>query len=394
MNGNAVFTNFRSMEILLYIAASYLAFTVVVFARNWFEFKSLSAIEEYTTDEELYPLVSICIPARNEESVIERCVTSALKQSYPNFEVLVLNDNSTDNTTAILDELSGIINTLHHIQGKEKPEDWLGKPWACHQLSKHSSGEYLLFIDADVWLEEDAVSKAVNALQRTPAITVWPKQVMKTFWERTVIPMIYYGLYTLLPAKYVEQDPKWLPAALRPVMSSKFAAACGQFIAFRRETYDDIGGHSSVKGQIVEDVELARVIRKKRHSLTMYDGVNTVNCRMYRSHNEIFEGLRKNFFVGFGRNILLFLGMAFLQATVYILPFVLIFTAGFEHRTLAFVLIGIIIVQRWMLDFRFKWHPWYSLLQPVTTAWFQILALRCLWDHFTGQKATWKGRKV
>ena len=394
MNGNALFATFRSMDILLYIAATYLGFTIFVFVRNLFEFRSLSNQLPFDPNTDPAPLVSICIPARNEEAVIERCVTSALKQNYPNFEVLVLNDNSTDRTTEILNNLSKIINNLHHLNGEPKPDDWLGKPWACHQLSKKANGEYLIFIDADVWLEEDAITKAVNALQKSDAITVWPKQHVKTFWEKLVIPMIYYGLYTLLPARYVEENPKWLPLKLRKKLAPQFAAACGQFIAFNKSAYTKIGGHSTVKQEIVEDVELAKTIKKNNLKITMFDGAQTVNCRMYHSHRDIFEGLRKNFFVGFGRNVPLFLFMATMQFIVFVVPVIALFSTNTDTRTFAAVLIGIFVLQRWILDFRFGWNPLVSLLQPLTIIWYEVLGIRCLWDHFTGKKARWKGREV
>lgn len=382
------------MEILLYIAASYILFTLFVFIRNLFEFRSLRHQNpSYNASKEM-PLVSICIPARNEEAVIERCVTSALKQSYPNFEILVLDDNSTDRTTEILENLSEIIHNVHTISGKEKPADWLGKPWACHQLSEHAKGEFLVFIDADVWLEEEAITKAVNSLGISDTITVWPKQHVVTFWEKMIIPMIYLGLYTLLPAKYVEQNPRWLPKPLRKKFAPAFAAACGQFIAFNRNAYDKIGGHTSVRQEIVEDVELARQVKRNGLTITMYDGVDTVNCRMYHNHQELFEGLRKNFFVGFGRNLPLFLFMAAMQIIVFVIPFVALAIGSPQEKMIAGILIAIFLLQRWLLDLKFKWNPFISLLQPVTILWYEVLGIRCIWDHFTGKKASWKGREV
>lgn len=382
------------MEILLYIGASYILFTLIVFTRNWFEFRSLSQQQVPAADPKTAPLVSICIPARNEETVIERCVTSALKQTYPNFEVLVLDDNSTDRTASILEELSSIVKNVHTISGKPKPDSWLGKPWACHQLSQRANGEYLIFIDADVWLEDNAIYKAVNALKNSDAITVWPKQQVLTFWEKLIIPMIYYGLYTLLPAKYVEQNPKWLPNNLRQKMGPAFAAACGQFIAFNRAAYDKIGGHTSVREEIVEDVELAKQVKRSRLTIAMFDGVGTVNCRMYQSHTEIFEGLRKNFFVGFGRNLPLFLFMAAMQFIVFVIPFVILAFGSPQQKVFAGVLIGIFLIQRWLLDLKFKWNPLMSMLQPFTILWYEVLGIRCIWDHYTGKKASWKGRDV
>lgn len=394
MNGNALFATFRSMDILLYIAATYIGFTVFVFVRNWLEFRSLSKQSSLPPKAPDAPLVSICIPARNEQAVIEKCVTSALKQDYPHFEVLVLDDNSTDQTTEILAKLSGIINNLHHLKGLPKPDDWLGKPWACHQLSEHAKGVQLLFIDADVWLEEGAVTKAVNALQTSDVITVWPKQQVVTFWEKLIIPMIYFGLYTLLPAKYVEQNPRWLPRKLRKKMAPQFAAACGQFIAFNKKAYSAIGGHSSVKQEIVEDVELAKTIKRSGFIITMFDGIGTVNCRMYRSHKQIFEGLRKNFFAGFGRSVPLFLFMAAMQFIVFVVPFLALVFGDTGSQQLAAMLIGIFVIQRWLLDFRFSWNPLMSFLQPVTILWYEVLGIRCLWDHFTGKRASWKGREI
>lgn len=379
------------MDILLIVAASYLSYTVIVFVRNLFEFRSL---KDCSSDTNNQPFVSICIPARNEELVIERCVKAALRQDYNNFEVLVLNDNSDDKTPDILDNLNNQHSSLKIIPGKAKPDDWLGKPWACQQLSEQAQGKILIFIDSDVWLEDSALPKAVCALQTSDAITVWPKQEIRTFWEKLIIPMIYYGLYSLLPAKYVEENPRWVPSSYRHKVGVQFAAACGQFIGFNRSTYDKIGGHSSVKQQVVEDVELAKVLKRHGAKITMYDGLDTVNCRMYRSHNEIFEGLRKNFFVGFGKKTLLFLFMSIMQFVVYIAPVFILLSGNTHQRIYAAIILGIILLQRWLLDFKFKWNPLMSLLQPITIMWFEVLGIRCLWDHYTGKKAQWKGREV
>lgn len=360
---------------------------------NWFGLEALSSVG-ISPDAGKLPLVSICIPARNEESVIDRCITSALKQNYPSFEVLVLDDNSTDRTSIILEEFSDIIANLHHLDGKPKPDDWLGKPWACHQLSEQAKGEYLIFIDADVWLEEDTVSKTIKALDSNDAITVWPKQHFGTFWEAAVLPLVYYSLYTLLPAKYVEQDPKWLPKRLQQT-SPEFAAACGQFIAFTRSSYKKINGHKSVKDEVLEDVELGKNLKRNKCKLKMFQGVETVNCRMYQSHSQLWQGFRKNFFAGFGNNALYFITVGLLHLIVFVLPFAIAALAllgSKELLYLSFIPVGLIIFQRLLIDFQFKWNPLYSLLHPIGVLWFQALAIRVLYDYYTGKKASWKGR--
>lgn len=384
------------MMIILYISIAFLLYTSVILIRNFFEFNSLhrSSVPINTSDKK----VSICIPARNEVDVIEQCVTSALKQNYTNFEVLVLDDQSTDGTTEILNKLSGIINNLIHLKGQAKPDDWLGKPWACHQLSKHATGDYLVFIDADVWLDEDAIPKAVSELQKCDAITVWPEQILETFWEKQVIPLIYFALYTLLPAKYVERSPRWLPSFLSSKLSPKFAAACGQFIAFNRAAYDSISGHESVKDKIIEDVELAKNIKRNRLRLKMLHGVDSVFCRMYSNHTELWNGLRKNFFVGFNKNILFFLLMAILHIVVFIAPIIL-FIYGFSINSSELLIassvpVFIVFVQRASLNFIFKWDIYSAFSHALGVLWFQALGVQCLVDYLTKKKVSWKGRKL
>jgi len=384
------------MMIFLYISIAFLLYTSVILIRNFFEFNSLqrSSVPLNTSDKK----VSICIPARNEVDVIERCVTSALKQNYTNFEVLVLDDQSTDGTTEILNKLSGIINNLTHLKGLAKPDDWLGKPWACNQLSKHATGDYLVFIDADVWLDEDAIPNAVVELQKCDAITVWPEQILETFWEKQVIPLIYFALYTLLPAKYVERSPRWLPSFLSSKVSSKFAAACGQFIAFKRAAYDSISGHESVKDKIIEDVELAKNIKRNSLRLKMFHGVGSVFCRMYSNHTELWNGLRKNFFVGFNKNILFFSVMGVLHLVVFIAPIIL-FIYGFfinssELLITSSVPVFIVFIQRASLNFIFKWDIYSAFSHALGVLWFQALGVQCLVDYLTQKRVSWKGRKL
>ncbi len=383
------------MEVILYISFGYLAVTSLILLRNIFEFKPLHATNNSADSTKK---VSVCIPARNEVDVIEKCVTSVLKQNYENFEVLVLDDESTDGTSEVIEKLSSIVHNLKSISGKPKPDDWLGKPWACHQLSKEASGEFLIFIDADVWLQEDVIAKTVSELQSKDVITVWPEQETETFWEKQVIPLIYFALYTLLPAKYVERSPRWLPSFLKSKFDPLFAAACGQFIAFTKSAYEKIGGHESVKQHVIEDVELAKAAKRKGLSLKMLHGVRSVYCRMYKSHNELWNGLRKNFFLGFNNNLLFFGIMGALHLVVFVFPY-LFFAYGFSVNDSeliilsSFAIIGIFI-QRALLNYIFKWDLYSALTHPVGVLWFQALGLQCIWDYFRDTKVKWKDREL
>ncbi len=386
---------FVQMIFLLYFCIAFLLGTFAVLLRNLYEFQALKEIPPI--HEQDAPFVSICIPARNEEAVIERCVTSALKQDYPTFEVLVLDDNSTDGTSEILEQLSGIITNLKHLKGAPKPTEWLGKPWACHQLSKEAKGQIIVFIDADVWLESDAIGKTVSRLKHRDSITIWPQQHLKSFWENMIIPMFLYALYTLLPAIYVERSPRWMPNFLRSKLDDKYVAACGQFLAFRRSTYDEIGGHEAVRNEVVEDMALARNLKSAGFLLQMLHGVDAVHCRMYNSHAEIWNGFKKNFLPGFG-NLFEFVFMGILHLIVFILP---VFTLGIgiiekqpSTIILSIITLSLILIQRILLSILFKWNILYSFLHPVSVLWFQFLGVISIFYKALGIKSSWKGREV
>lgn len=347
------------------------------------------------------PKISVCVPARNEEKNLATLLESAVTQNYSDFEIIVLDDNSTDRTPDIIESFaSQYPEKVIRLEGKEKPADWLGKPWACHQLGMQASGQYLLFVDADTILAPDMLSGTINAFNKydLDMFTVWPRQILVTFWEKTVIPLIYYALVTLLPAIYVYRSPRWLPSFFEKRFSSAFAAACGQCIAFKKEAYNKIDGHRSVKSEIVEDVELAKITKRAGLTMRMFQGVGTISCRMYRSEKEIFHGLRKNFLSGFGNSLPLFISAAILHVIVFLIPF---FTIPYAIVTnngpllfLSVASVTLLLLHRLILAVWFKWNPIYSFTHPIGVVWFQRLGIVKLWDRITGNKVQWKGRNI
>lgn len=388
------------MITLLYISLVYLLVTSGILYLNRRDFKPLNPVPRHYFDEQA-PRVSICIPARNEANSIERCVRSAVNQQYPNYRVLVLDDGSTDGTEKILDSLNqSFPKTLSIINGQSKPADWLGKSWACHQLSQAADGDILLFIDADTWLEPEAAAKVVRTMgvDVVDFITLWPMQKMGTFWEKTVIPLVYFALLTLLPTRYVYRAPKWIPSFFRKKAGPLFAAACGQFMAFKSSAYRAIGGHASVKNEVVEDVELAKNIKRAGFRMRMYHGQKAVSCRMYTSAEGMWDGFRKNFLAGFNHNIILFLVMGLLHLITFIfpvvsLPFLLLWGSS-TALLLASVAILLMLIQRTVIDRWFDWQLLYGLLHPLGVIWFQLLGLKVLRDYFNEEPARWKDRAV
>jgi chlorobactene glucosyltransferase len=389
---------YQMISILLFISISYLLIISVIFGMNRRDFEPLLPVISPANINEA-PLISICIPARNEESVIERAVKSALEQHYPRLEVLVLDDESTDRTPNVLNELKEKYpGKLSIINGETKPDDWLGKSWACHQLSRKAKGEILYFIDADVWLGPAAVQRAIRSLDHFDIdfLTVWPLQELGTFWEKLVIPVLYYGLLTLLPARYVYENPRWLPSSLADRTAPVFAAACGQCMVFRREAYEKIGGHESVKQDIVEDVALAKQIRRNGFRMRMFHGEDAVWCRMYTSGVEMWDGFRKNFLAIFDNSVPKFLLMALMNFIVYVCPPIIlaatIWTGNTFHALLAGASLLLMITQRVILAGWYQWSTGMAFLQPLSVLWFHVLGIRVLFDHYLGERARWKDR--
>lgn len=387
----------HSITILLYSGLLYMLITSVIFLRNRFYFTNLPDVSP--PDESLK--LSILIPARNEETVIETVTRSACNQDYKNFEVIVVDDKSEDNTAEILNRLhQEFPDRLKVLEGTEKPDSWLGKPWACHTLSEAATGDLYMFIDADTELSKDIAGKVVAQFNSEDIgmITLWPQQILKTYSENMILPLVYFALLTLLPVQYVHRKPRWMPTFLYKSLSPLFAAACGQCIAFRKESYKKIDGHKSVKSEIVEDVALAKAVKRQGIRMRMFSGINSIRCRMYTNEKEIFQGFRKNFLAGFNYNIPFFLFMSLLHLFVFVLPFITLPVSVYLGRADWFffstAIISVILYQRLVLSIWQKWNPAYALTHPFGVLWFQKLGITALIDYFFKRTITWKKRPV
>lgn len=231
------------------------------------------------------PLVSVIVPARNEERSIEGCVASLLAQAYPRFEVIVVDDRSEDATASIVTRLAGRDGRLRLVRGEPLPDGWIGKCWAAYQGARAARGEWLLFTDADTRHDLAMLASAVRyALERkADLLTLGPRQELGTFWERALLPAIFSIIITAAGTPAEVNDPRH-PAA----------KASGQFLLFRAEVYWALGGHESVRDELVEDFALARRVKGTGHRLVLADGRQLVTTRMYRSLGEIWEGFTKN----------------------------------------------------------------------------------------------------
>lgn len=345
--------------------------------------------------------LSICIPARNESERIQPLLDSLSKIKANGVEILVLDDASTDNTRDVLERYAPRFKMpFRMLSGSERPQGWLGKPWACHQLSLKAHGRILLFLDADVIVSQRFIEDVKDHFNYSGQglLTLWPIQILGSFWEKAVIPLVYYALLTLLPIVYQRRAPRWMPDFLYDRYKHIFAAACGQCIAITREAYDAVGGHEGVKSAVVEDVALAKLVRQSGFRVSMGSGHEAIQCRMYTSNSEMFSGFKKNFFDGFERNIPLFTFMGILHLVVFILPFFTLMYAAVSGSFLLGVLsllpITLAATSRLFLNFWMGWPQWTVLLHPAGVLWFQWLSIRIGIDQLTGKKTSWKGRPV
>ncbi len=326
------------------------------------------------------PFVSILIPARNEEANIGRTVRSLLEQDYPNFEVIVLDDASSDGTAAAVRRASNSDPRLLLLPGRSLPEGWLGKTWACQQLSQQARGDLLLFSDADVRWQPGALNAVVRQFQQSRAhlLAVFPTQETVTWGERLVIPLMGMAILGYLPILAVHYIP-W----------ASFAAANGQCLLFERAAYVRIGGHQAVKTSLIEDVSLARLVKRNGLRLRLVDGAGLVSNRMYGNWPEVRDGFAKNILAGHGNLFFLFLSTLF-HWMVFVLPWVWLFVNWRIALPLILSGVGVRALSAALTRQRLA----DSLLMPLSVALMTIIALRAaVWQiRFGGP--LWRGRAI
>lgn len=243
------------------------------------------------TDNEFNPLISVLIPARNEEDNIYYIIEDLQNQLYKRIEIIVFDDNSTDKTAQIVSEKIKTDKRITLLQSNDLPNKWLGKNWACHNLAKNAKGDYFLFLDADVRLKQNAIEKTTKFIKkyRLSLMSVFPKQVMKTAGEKLTVPLMHYILLTLLPLILVRISP-----------FKSHSAANGQFMFFQSTIYKKYLPHKLFKDEKVEDIKISRFYKAKKERIACIAGYEEITCRMYSGFKEAVDGFSKNIVMFFG----------------------------------------------------------------------------------------------
>lgn len=338
------------------------------------------------------PRVSVILPARDEERNIRRSVASLLEQDYPDFEVIVVDDASTDRTPAILREIAAQHprgQLLRVLRVEELPEGWAGKPHAIHTGASAATGEWLLLTDADTRHAPQALRSAVERALRDgmDLFSYGTTQELPDFWGRVLMPMAYMGIAMQYPAASVN-DP-----------TSPVAIANGQYILLKRALYDKLGGYANphLRGTVLDDRDLARETKRIGARMEMVDGRGMVSTRMYRGLRDHWRGWGKNVYAGSRGGTAFFMLMIVGLPLVTITPFALT-VGGLIARRPRIVAAGLVAsaaavaYRAWLQrEMRVPWRYIWTL--PLAGAVFTGILGRGFWRSLRRRGVEWKGRE-
>ncbi|MEL6161142.1 MAG: glycosyltransferase family 2 protein [Cyanobacteria bacterium J06554_11] len=358
------------------------------------------------------PAVSVIIPAYNEAVNIADCLAAILANDLPEgsmLEVIVADDESTDDTLQLAEQVAAIDDRVRVMAAGERPTDqtWRGKNWACDRAAQQATGDYLLFIDADVRLERQAIARTVSEAQthRSDLLSCAPAIVCGCFAEWLVQPI----MANLIAVGF---DFEGVNDPARP----EVALAAGPFMLFRRTAYDKIGGHRAVAADAVEDLALAALVKGSGLRLRYVLGLDVATVRMYRSLGDLWEGWTKNYHLGSGRNLALTAVSAAAVSLIFVMPWVgLVFgllgsawqligagagRSGFVQAAAFGLLLAAAIAVVWQLQLRraaaetIGQSPRYLWLGWLGGLLVSAIAIASIVKTETGWGWTWRGRSL
>jgi len=354
-----------------------------------FNLRSLKTPHSDSITPEPAPFVSVLIPARDEEANIKVCLESLQKQDYPNFEVLVLDDNSSDNTANIVERIAATDNRIRLFRGEPLPEGWTGKPFACYQLARKARGSWLLFVDADT-IHAPHMLRSVLALAlkfNTSLLSGFPRQLATSLLQKVAIPVLYFVILSWLPLWWLQRSKQTRPSL-----------AIGQFLLFPREEYWRIGGHKAVKSKILEDVWLGIEVNRHGGRHIAIDLSPVVSCNMYQSLGAMWEGFIKWIYSVAALSRAALVGLIVAGYVFFLAPFYWLWNDLFVvatptgWRPIVIFQVAVIIVMRWLVDKRFKEPVISAFLHPIGFSFLFLVGLYAGSRQAVGAGVRWKKR--
>lgn len=342
------------------------------------------------------PLVSVLVPARNEEHrVLVDSIRSILSQDYERFEVIAVDDRSTDGTYEILKSLGKVNGSLKVIEGKQLPAGWLGKPYAMQQALSLARGEWVLATDADMIFDESALRTTMaTALERkADAITLIPHFDAGSFWERIMIPA-WAWVMLMFTVSYRISDPK-----------TQGALGIGGFFLMRRKVLDHVGGYEALKNEVLEDVRLAEMIKRSGASLLAEYAPGLVSTRMYRTFGEMWESCTKSWFAGMKFSLPFALLCVLWMYLIAVAPWLVAVTSlvliavGTDAEiwtilvpaALSWLLQVVVLI---LVNLRSGISPVYALTAPLGLALLYTMLVDSSIRITLGKGVKWKGRLI
>ncbi|MEV4541054.1 glycosyltransferase [Micromonospora echinaurantiaca] len=335
--------------------------------------------------------VAVLLPLRDEAARVTPCLRALLAQrGVPGLRVVVLDDGSTDGTAEVVRAVAGDDPRVTLLRGAAPPPGWLGKPYACWQLASRAdpAATALVFVDADVVLAPDAVAAAVTELRaaRLALLSPYPRILVVTAADRLVQPLLQWLWLTFLPLRAMERSP-------RPSL----AAAGGQFLVLDRAGYERAGGHVAVADKVLEDIELARAVKRAGGRIALADGSRLATCRMYDNWPQLRDGYTKSLWASFGHPVAAAVVVALLLLLYTAPPLLAVgaLAAGAAPVAAAAAAAYLLGVAGRTISARATGGRWWpdSLAHPVSVVVLGWLTLRS-YHLRKRRRLTWRGRPV
>lgn len=325
------------------------------------------------------PLISVLIPARNEQLNIGNILHDLINQDYKNIEIIVCNDHSEDDTQKVIESFINCDQRVQVFDAQPLPEGWLGKNWACHQLSQKAKGTFFLFVDSDVRMDPDLLSTTLqyHKNQKVGLLTIFPTQKMETLGEYLTVPLMHYILLTLLPLILVRKS-----------QYSSLSAANGQFMFFDAAKYKQLDPHYLVRNNKVEDILIAGIFKKHHIPVACITGIESIRCRMYHNLNEGIQGFSKNMVTFFGNSyILALLFWGFTTLPLFFMPF-----SGTLLQNILFFLLY--FSTKIMVSIVAKQNIFKNILLFIPQHVIMLIIIIQAFIYSKNRKQVWKGRSV
>ncbi len=331
------------------------------------------------------PLVSVLVPARNEEEGIGRCLQHLLDQDYPNIEIVVMDDGSTDATPDIVAAVGD--QRVRLVSGRTLPHGWSGKNWACNQLAGLAEGDILCFIDADTFIEPETVSTAVELLKRHEAglVSLLPRSGSTSVTGKVLLPMVTHALLGLFPIALVHHT-----------RNPMLAVAIGPFLMITREAYQAAGGHAAAPDHVVDDVQLSRNVKAAGFRVRVANGTDLVETRWYDELGDIWQGFSKNAYGALGNNPWMGSFVAFVLTPLLLTPFVRVGLGaiGNDIPEVAVFQSILLLANRALTSHLGRDPLWTTPLHPITVVFWGTTLLRSMLLHATHGSVAWKDRDI